>query len=103
MRRALGLARTCLAARVVVDTPEATHESGDCIEAAELGWKPADVVLQADYFNLTPFSAAEGTTVLSRSAAWRRISSSRTTSFMKVEKTGAGTVIDNVSSLRIMR
>ena len=91
------------AAQVVVDTPDATHESGDCIEAAGLGWNPADAVLLADYVNLAPIAAAEGTTLFKSIGSVEQDLVLAYHLLMEAERTGAGTVIDDVSSLRIMR
>jgi alanine dehydrogenase len=38
-----------LGATVVVDTPDATRESGDCLEAIERGWDAGSVILLRDY------------------------------------------------------
>ena len=49
---------------VVVDTMDATHESGDCIEATELGWDATSAITLGNYLMRPPLPAAEGRTEL---------------------------------------
>ncbi|MGH8962998.1 MAG: ornithine cyclodeaminase [Jatrophihabitantaceae bacterium] len=39
------------ATRVVLDTPDAAHESGDCIEAVAAGWNRSGAILLGDYLD----------------------------------------------------
>lgn len=50
------------AARVVLDTPDAAHESGDCIEAVGAGWDAGSAQLLGEYLATAP-APADGYTL----------------------------------------
>jgi len=91
------------AAQVVVDTPDATHESGDCIEGAEQGWDPGSAVLLGAYLGQSPVPADQGVTLFKSIGSVEQDLVLAYHLVMEAERTNAGTVIDDVSSLRIMR
>lgn len=90
------------AARTVVDTPDATHESGDCIEAASLGWAPSAAILLGDYLRQDP-ATNDGLTIFKSIGsveqdlvlAHRLLVSARTSQ--------NGVLVQDVASLRVMR
>jgi ornithine cyclodeaminase/alanine dehydrogenase-like protein (mu-crystallin family) len=91
------------AAEVVVDTPDATHESGDCIEASERGWDASSAVLLGSYIDQVPVAADEGYTLFKSIGSVEQDLVLAYHLLQEAERVGAGTVIDDVSSLRIMR
>jgi hypothetical protein len=91
------------AAQVVVDTPDATHESGDCIEGSEQGWNASSAVLLGAYLDQQPISADEGLTLFKSIGSVEQDLVLAYHLLQEAERVGAGTVIDDVSSLRIMR
>lgn len=91
------------AAEVVVDTVDATHESGDCIEATEQGWDPASAVLLGDYLDRDPLPAEKGRTLFKSIGS---VEQDLVLAYHLVNEAvalGRGTQITDVASLRIMR
>jgi ornithine cyclodeaminase/alanine dehydrogenase-like protein (mu-crystallin family) len=88
--------------RVVVDTPDATHESGDCIEAVEAGWDAGSVVLLGDYLD-TPAGDRSGRTVFKSIGSVEQDLVLAHHLLRAAEEQERGTVVDPVGSLRIMR
>lgn len=90
------------AAKVVLDTPDAAEESGDCIEGAEYGWDPKQAVLLGDYLGEQPddepgytlfksIGSVEQDLVL----AYRLVE--------EAQRRSKGTTVNDVASLRTMR
>lgn len=88
--------------RVVVDTPDATHESGDCIEAVEAGWDARSVSLLGDYL-ATPTGDRSGRTVFKSIGSVEQDLVLAHHLLRAAEEQDRGTVVDPVGSLRIMR
>ena len=91
------------AAQVVVDTPDATHESGDCIEAVDQGWDASSAVLLGKYLDQVPVSPDQGMTLFKSIGSVEQDLVLASHLFQEAERRGVGTVIDDVASLRIMR
>lgn len=88
--------------RVVVDTPDATHESGDCIEAVEAGWDAGSVSLLGDYLG-TPAGDRSGRTVFKSIGSVEQDLVLAHHLLRAAEEQERGAVVDPVGSLRIMR
>ena len=89
------------AAEVVVDTPDACHESGDCIEGTEQGWDSSGAVLLGDYITREP--TRDGTTVIKTIGSVEQDLVLAYHLIQAAERLDRGIVIDDVSSLRMMR
>ena len=87
---------------VVVDTPDATHESGDCIEAVGAGWDASSVQLLGDYLG-TPPGAAAGRTVFKSIGSVEQDLVLAHHLLRAAEEQDRGTLVDPVGSLRLMR
>ena len=87
----------------MIDTPDAAHESGDCIEATELGWNPAEAMLLGDYLGVTPLSPESGLTLFKSIGSVEQDLVLAYHLVREAERLGRGAVIDDVSSLRMMR
>lgn len=87
---------------VVVDTPDATHESGDCIEAVNAGWDSSSVQLLSDYL-ATPRGLASGRTVFKSIGSVEQDLVLALHLLRAAEEQGRGTLVDPVGSLRLMR
>ena len=87
---------------VVVDTPDATHESGDCIEAVAAGWDPSAAQLLGDYLGTTP-GAAAGRTVFKSIGSVEQDLVLAHHLLRAAEEQDRGTLVDPVGSLRLMR
>jgi ornithine cyclodeaminase/alanine dehydrogenase-like protein (mu-crystallin family) len=87
---------------VVVDTPDATHESGDCIEAVASGWDASRVQLLGDYLG-TSAGDRSGRTVFKSIGSVEQDLVLAHHLLRAAEEQGRGTVVDPVGSLRIMR
>lgn len=88
---------------VVIDTPDAAHESGDAMEAAELGWDPAQAILLGSYLDRPPISADGGFTLFKSIGSVEQDLVLALHLIQEAERTSTGTVIDDVASLRVMR
>ncbi len=87
--------------RVVVDTVDATHESGDCIEAAAQGWDRGTAVLLGDY--LSQPSSRAGRTVFKSVGS---VEQDLVLAFDLIEaarSAAVGAIVPDVASLRVMR
>lgn len=89
------------AGRVVVDTPDATHESGDCIEAVALGWDPA-VELLGGYLS-TPAGAAADRTLFKSIGSVEQDLVLAHHLLLAAEEQDRGVLVDPIGSLRLMR
>jgi alanine dehydrogenase len=87
---------------VVVDTPDATHESGDCIEAVAAGWAASSAQLLGDYLD-TPPGAAAGRTVFKSIGSVEQDLVLAHHLLRAAEEQGRGALVDPVGSLRLMR
>jgi ornithine cyclodeaminase/alanine dehydrogenase-like protein (mu-crystallin family) len=87
---------------VVVDTPDATHESGDCIEAVAAGWDASSVQLLGNYLGTTP-GAATGRTVFKSIGSVEQDLVLAHHLLRAAEEQDRGTLVDPVGSLRLMR
>jgi ornithine cyclodeaminase/alanine dehydrogenase-like protein (mu-crystallin family) len=90
------------AGRVVVDTPDATHESGDCIEAAGAGWDTGSVQLLGDYLG-APAGDRSGRTVFKSIGSVEQDLVLAHHLLRAAEEHERGTLVDPVGSLRVMR
>lgn len=90
-----------LDATVVVDTPDATHESGDCLEAIELGWDPESAVRLEEYLRYA--EVPEGRTLFKSIGSVEQDLVLAAHLLRAAEREGRGVVVDPVGSLRIMR
>ena len=88
---------------VVVDTMDATHESGDCIEATELGWDATSAITLGNYLMRPPLPAAEGRTLFKSIGSVEQDLVLAYYLAQEAIRTGRGTEITDVASLRIMR
>lgn len=89
------------AARTVVDTPDATHESGDCIEATAQGWDPASAMLLGRFLSEDP--ATDGLTIFKSVGS---VEQDLVLAYHLIEaarSNHAGAVVPDVASLRVMR
>ncbi len=91
------------AAEVVVDTVDATHESGDCIEATEEGWNPASAILLGDYLEQDPLPPHKGRTLFKSIGSVEQDLVLAYHLVNEAVRLGRGTTITDVASLRIMR
>jgi alanine dehydrogenase len=87
---------------VVVDTPDATHESGDCIEAVAQGWDASSVQLLGDYLGTTPGATAGRTVFKSIGSVEQDLVLAHHLLEAAAEQ-DRGTLVDPVGSLRLMR
>jgi alanine dehydrogenase len=87
---------------VVVDTPDATHESGDCLEAVAAGWEPSSARLLGDYLG-TPSGVAAGRTVFKSIGSVEQDLVLAHHLLRAAEEQDRGTLVDPVGSLRLMR
>lgn len=87
---------------VVVDTPDATHESGDCIEAVGAGWDASSVRLLGDYLAM-PAGAASGRTVFKSIGSVEQDLVLAHHLLRAAEEQDRGTLVDPIGSLRLMR
>jgi ornithine cyclodeaminase/alanine dehydrogenase-like protein (mu-crystallin family) len=90
------------AARTVVDTPDATHESGDCIEASEAGWDRSSAVLLGDYLR-DPSPVRDGMTIFKSVGSVEQDLVLAYHLLQAAANAGAGRSITDVASLRVMR
>jgi len=88
---------------VVVDTMDATHESGDCIEATAAGWDPTTAVLLGDYLRRVPIAPDQGRTLFKSIGSVEQDLVLAYHLLQEAERLGRGTTMDDVASLRIMR
>jgi len=89
------------ATQTIVDTPDATHESGDCIEATAQGWDAASAILLGRYLAEEP--AASGLTIFKSVGS---VEQDLVLAYYLVEaarSNHAGAVVPDVASLRVMR
>lgn len=91
------------AAEVVVDTRDATHDSGDAIEAVEHGWDPATAIMLGTYVDRAPLEPSEGVTLFKSIGSVEQDLVLARYLLDEAERTGSGTVVDDVASLRVMR
>jgi alanine dehydrogenase len=90
------------AGRVVIDTPDAVEESGDCIEGVESGWDPKGAVLLGDYLAREP-EPVEGCTVFKSIGSVEQDLVLAYHLIGEAERASRGVVVDDVASLRLMR
>jgi alanine dehydrogenase len=90
------------AGRVVVDTPDATHESGDCIEAVAGGWDPTRTELLGDYL-ATPAGVADDRTLFKSIGSVEQDLVLAHHLLRAAEEQDRGALVDPVGSLRLMR
>jgi len=88
--------------RVVVDTPDAAHESGDCTEAVDQGWDPGSVQLLGDYL-AGPAGDRSGRTLFKSIGSVEQDLVLAYHLLRAAEEQGRGTVVDPIGSLRLMR
>lgn len=88
---------------IVVDTIDATHESGDCIEATAEGWDASSAVLLGDYLRRTPVPPASGRTLFKSIGSVEQDLVLAYHLLQEAERLGRGITMDDVASLRIMR
>lgn len=88
-------------ATVVVDTPDAAHESGDCIEAVDQGWDPRSATLLSDYLAESPVPA--GRTVFKSIGSVEQDLVLAHHLWRAAVDHGLGVVADPIGSLRVMR
>ena len=90
------------AARTVVDTPDATHESGDCIEAASLGWAPSAALLLGDYLRQDP-ATNDGLTIFKSIGSVEQDLVLAHRLLVSARESQNGVLVQDVASLRVMR
>lgn len=90
------------AARTVVDTPDATHESGDCIEASDAGWDRTTAVLLGDYLT-DPSPDRDGMTIFKSVGSVEQDLVLAYHLLRAAADSGAGRSVTDVASLRVMR
>ncbi len=89
------------ATQTIVDTPDATHESGDCIEATAQGWDATSAILLGRYLAEKP--EASGLTIFKSVGS---VEQDLVLAYYLVEaarSNNAGAVVPDVASLRVMR
>ncbi|MGA0209959.1 MAG: ornithine cyclodeaminase [Candidatus Nanopelagicales bacterium] len=91
------------ASQVVIDTPDAAHESGDAIEALDFGWDPASAVLLGAYVDRSPLPAEEGITLFKSIGSVEQDLVLASSLLDEAASKGQGTIVDDVASLRLMR
>lgn len=91
------------ASEVVIDTPDAAHESGDAIEALDFGWDPASAVLLGAYVDRSPLPAEEGITLFKSIGSVEQDLVLASYLLDEAASKGQGTIVDDVASLRLMR
>lgn len=89
------------ARQVVVDTVDATHESGDCIEAAEQGWDRHSVTLLGDY--LAQDVVRDGMTIFKSVGSVEQDLVLAYDLIEAARAADAGVIVPDVASLRVMR
>jgi alanine dehydrogenase len=90
-----------LDATVVVDTPDALHESGDCLEAVQQGWDSAQALQLGDYLQAQILT--EGRTVFKSIGSVEQDLVLAAHLLDSAEREDQGVVVDPIGSLRIMR
>lgn len=90
------------ASRTVVDTPDATHESGDCIEASSLGWDAASAVLLGAYL-AQPAAPDSGMTIFKSVGSVEQDLVLAYHLLTTAEQSQSGVAVPDVASLRVMR
>ncbi len=90
------------AARTVVDTPDATHESGDCIEAAHMGWDPSTGLLLGDYLRQDP-ATNDGLTIFKSIGSVEQDLVLAHRLLVSARESQNGVLAQDVASLRVMR
>lgn len=92
------------AARVVVDTLDAAHESGDCIDAVAAGWDKSGAVLLGDYLNSDGAApAGGGYTVFKSIGSVEQDLVLAHHLLQAAEQDDRGRQVDPIGSLRVMR
>lgn len=91
------------AGEVVIDTPDAAHESGDAIEALDLGWDPGSAVLLGAYLDREPLAPESGITLFKSIGSVEQDLVLASYLLDEAVSKSRGTVIDDVASLRVMR
>jgi len=86
----------------IVDTPDATHESGDCIEATTMGWEPATATLLGDYL-LTDTPNRENLTIFKSIGSVEQDLVLAYHIFQAAKGSQSGVLATDVASLRVMR
>lgn len=89
------------AAEVVVDTPDSVHESGDCIEARELGWDHTAAVLLGAHLDAE--ARRSGMTVFKSVGSVEQDLVLALHLVHAARAKGAGRQAPSVASLRVMR
>jgi ornithine cyclodeaminase/alanine dehydrogenase-like protein (mu-crystallin family) len=89
------------AGEVVIDTPDAAHESGDCVEAKELGWDPGGAVLLGAYLDASPGDA--GLTLFKSIGSVEQDLVLALHLVRAARERRSGREIPSVASLRVMR
>jgi ornithine cyclodeaminase/alanine dehydrogenase-like protein (mu-crystallin family) len=90
------------ASRTVVDTPDATHESGDCIEASEQGWDRESAVLLGEYLT-EDAPVRDGLTIFKSVGSVEQDLVLAYHLIRAAGESGAGSTAPDVASLRVMR
>lgn len=88
-------------ATVVVDTPDVTHESGDCLEAIEQGWDATSVIRLGDY--LQREEVPDDRTVFKSIGSVEQDLVLAAHLLRAAEREGRGALSDPIGSLRVMR
>lgn len=91
------------AAQVVIDTPDAVEESGDCIDGVEHGWDPKGAVLLGDYLDAGQDPNLQGYTLFKSIGSVEQDLVLAYHLVGEAQRTARGTVVDDVASLRLMR
>jgi alanine dehydrogenase len=88
-------------ATVIVDTPDALHESGDCLEAVDQGWDPTQAILLGKY--LAGAVHREGRTVFKSIGSVEQDLVLAAHLLEAAARESRGVTVDPIGSLRIMR
>lgn len=89
------------ARQVVVDTPDATHESGDCIEATDQGWDRSSVTVLGDFLASEP--RREGLTIFKSVGSVEQDLVLAHDLLEAARSAHVGVIVPDVASLRVMR
>lgn len=89
------------ASATVVDTQDATHESGDCIEASELGWDRTSTTLLGHY--LLHGRRADGLTIFKSVGSVEQDLVLAYRILKAAQGSQSGVLATDVASLRVMR
>lgn len=89
------------ASRTVVDTADATHESGDCLEASSLGWDASSAELLGAYLGRP--ASDEGMTIFKSVGSVEQDLVLAYHLINTAQQSQSGVWVSDVASLRVMR